>query len=154
LGRHSHDRWRGGGDSTPLYGYRQGDEPGARTPRMRPIVWVLAGAALIVWSLLTWLAYEVVDGVTAWLKLNGAPTLDGAKDLATLRGVGKEAALVFEKLGGAGLVGQGADLLLRIAKPAIVVIWAIGAVVLVLAPFVLSRLGGVLAASRRGGSHH
>lgn len=121
---------------------------------MRPVVWVLAGAALIVWSLLAWFAYEVADGVTGWLKANSAPTLDGAKDLAALSGVGKEAALVFERLGGAGLVGRGADLLQGIAKPAILVIWALGAVVLALAPIVLSRLGAVLAASRRRGSYH
>ncbi len=156
MGKHSQGGWRGGGgDNTPSFrSTLQGGGPGARRPRMRPVVWVFAGAALIVWSLLAWFAYEVTDGVTGWLKANSAPTLDSAKDLTALSGVGKEAALVFEKLGGAGLVGQGADLLRGIAKPVIVVIWALGAAFLVLAPFVLSRLGGVLAASRRGGSHH
>lgn len=156
MSRHSQGGWRGGGGEKASFqgSVLQDAGTGARRRRMQPVVWVLAGAALIVWSLLAWFAYEVADGVTGWLNTNSAPTLDSAKDLAALSSVGKDAALIFEKLGGPGLVAQGADLLRGIAKPVVVVIWVLGAVSLVLAPFVLSRLGGVLAASRRGGSHH
>ncbi len=156
MDKHSQGGWRGGGgDNTPYFGPRpEGGRPNGRSPRMRSMGWVLAGAALIGWSRVAWLADEAADGVTAWLSTNNASTLSGVKDLAALSGVGKEAALIVKNLGEASLVGQGAGVLRGIAKPAVVAIWAFGAFFLILAPFALSRLGGVLARSRRGGFRH
>lgn len=155
MGNHSRGNW-GGGHDKPAFSPAQqaiGVRGGPR-PRLKPFVWAVAFIGLLVWSLLAWLAYEAADGVMGWLKANAATTLDSAKALAGPSGVAKEAITVSDGLRSTGFLGQAIDLLLGVAKPAIVVIWAAGAVMLAIGPFVLSRLAGFLNSSRGGGRGH
>ena len=53
--------------------------------------------------------------------------VDCGKGLATTTGIGKYAGSVVDNLYGSALLGQAIALLRAIVKPAIVVVWAIGA---------------------------
>lgn len=153
MSRHGHDGlWPGAGHARSGFpGRGVADLPrGGPPPRTRrPIAWTAAIVGLAVWSLLAWIGYAAVDGVLSWVAANAGVAVDSGKNLADAFGVGKQASAVAGSLDASGLLGQGITLLRAVAKPAIVVLWAIGALLIVGAPLLLSRIGGLLAASRR-----
>lgn len=137
--RDDRDPWMTGGpvdfDTRPLL------------PRKLPMAVVLAG--LVLWSLLAWVGYALVDPVLGWIAANTGLLVDGGKGLATAIGVGKEAGSVVDSLNVSGFLGQAIALLRTIVKPAIIVLWAIGALALAAAPVILPRVGRLL-----GGRQH
>ena len=115
---------------------------------LRPISWIVVIVGLAVWSLLAWVGYALVDPVLGWVATNAGLLVDGGKGLATATGAGKEVSSVVDNLNVSGLLGQAIALLRVIVKPAIIVLWAIGALALVAAPVILPRIGRMLGGRR------
>lgn len=113
-------------------------------PRKLPMAVVLVG--LVLWSLLAWVGYALVDPVLGWVAANAGLLVDGGKGLAT--GAGKEVGSVVDNLNVSGFLGQAIALLRVIVKPAIIVLWVIGTLVLIAAPVILPRIGRLLGGRR------
>ena len=121
-----------------------GQYPEERVSRSISSLFVLTG--LVVWSLLAWTAYALVDPVLNWVAANAGFVLDSGRGLAT--GVGKEAADVAQNINASGFLGQAAIFLKAILKPLIIVVWAIGILALLAAPRILPKLIGRFARGR------
>lgn len=143
-------RPRGGHGGDEFSGQRPGNPPGGdRAPRiLMPISWIVVILGLGVWSLLAWAGYLLADPVLGWVAANAGLLVDGGKDLATVTGAGKEVGSVVDNLNVSGFLGQAVALLRVIVKPAIIVLWAIGALALVAAPVILLRIGRMLGGRR------
>lgn len=126
----------------------QGISPGRVTG---PFVWLLVTAALAVWSLLAWGAYGLADGLLGWSVANSGALIDSGRGLADAAGVGQPVGKAADALNLGGLAEQGLGLLQSLLGPAIIALWAIGAVLLLAAPWLLSRIGGLAGVSRRIG---
>jgi hypothetical protein len=108
---------------------------------LRPISWIAVIAGLAVWSLLAWIGYALVDPVLAWVAVNAGLLVDSGKGLATATGVGKEVGSVVGNLNISGFLGQAIAFLRVVLKPAIIVVWAIGALAIFAMPLILSKRG-------------
>lgn len=134
-------------------GYRE-EGPGERPERrsasggFRSRSWIVVTIVLAVWSLIAWISYALSDAVLVWAAGSAGVLVEGGKDLATATGVGKDVGPVLDNLNISGLWGQLIALLRVILKPAIVLLWAIGAVVLIAAPVILPRVRRLLNARR------
>lgn len=152
MGRHGHDD----------RGYRYNDVPRddrvremrgeptqydapPRLPRKLPLAVVLGG--LVLWSLLAWIGYSLVDPVLAWVASSAGLLVDGGKAIATAAG-GKEVGTILDTVNTGGLLGQVIALLGVVLKPIIVVVWAIGALLLVVAGFMLPNIGRLMSGRR------
>lgn len=134
-----------GGDEFP--GRWPGDPQAG--PRMsRPVSWIIVIAGLAVWSLLAWIGYALVDPILGWVAASAGLLAGGAKGLATATGAGKEVGTVLDSLNVSGFLGQAIAWLGVVLKPAIVVVWAIGSLVLIAAPMMLGRIGRLLGGRR------
>ena len=153
MGKHG-NRDRGYRDS---YGHRDNRDPRVaegpvnydarpRLPRKLPMAVVLVG--LVLWSLLAWTGYALVDPVLGWISANVGLLVDGGKSLATATGVGKEVRNVVDNLNVSGFLGQTIALMRVGLKPTIIVLWAIGALILVAAPLILPKIGRSFAERR------
>jgi len=144
MGGHRQDgRWRRGGHGEDKFSGRWPGNPsgGDPVPRLlRPISWIVVIAGLAVWSLLAWIGYALVDPVLGWVAANAGLLVDGGKGLATATGAGKEVGSVVDNLNVSGFLGQAIALLRVVLKPAIMVLWAIGALALIAAPVILPRI--------------
>lgn len=152
MGRHKrYGRWPRGSHGRDEFsgqwpGNPSGGDPAPRMPR--PIFWIVAIMGLAVWSLLAWVGYALADPVLGWVAAKAGLLVDGGKGLATAAGAGKEVSSVVDSLNVSGFLGQAIALLRAIAKPAIIVLWAIGALALVAAPVILPRIGRLLGGRR------
>lgn len=117
-----------------------------RLPRKLPMAVVLVG--LVLWSLLAWVGYVLVDPILGWVASNAGLLVDGGKGLATATGAGKQVGTVVDNLDVSGFLGQAIALLRVVIKPAIIVLWAIGALALIAAPVILPRVGRLLGGHR------
>ena len=113
--------------------------------RKLPMAVVLVG--LVLWSLLAWVGYVLVDPILGWVAGSAGLLVDGGKDIATATG-SKEIGTILDNLNVSGFLGQIIALLRVVLKPAIVVVWAIGALALIAAPMILPRLGTLLGGRR------
>lgn len=102
---------------------------------------MMIGGALVLWSLLAWTSYGFVDILSGWLSSNATTLLQTGKDAANATGIGKGAVGWLDVEATSGLARQLLDLAVFVAKPAIIVIWALGALVIVAIPAILRRLG-------------
>ncbi|MFE0015758.1 hypothetical protein ACFWXH_12990 [Mesorhizobium sp. NPDC059054] len=98
-------------------------------------------AALVLWSLLAWGTYGLVDVLGGWLSANGGTLLQGGKDAAGAVGIGKEIIDRVDIQGANGVVQQLIAAALVVARPTIVFVWFLGALAIVAAPLVVRRLG-------------
>lgn len=114
-------------------------------PRKLPMAVALVG--LVLWSLLAWVGYVLVDPILGWVAASVGLLVDGGKDIATATG-GKEVGIILDNLNVSGFLGQIIALLRVVLKPAIVVVWAIGALILTAAPFILPKIGRIFAGRR------
>lgn len=149
MARHGYDNpW-----SSSSQGRRDGGGPGMiddpttydtvpRRPRRLRMAVVLVGLAL--WSLLALVGYALVDPMLGWIASNAGLLVDGGKGLATATGAGKEVGNIVDGLNVSGFLGQVIALLRIILKPTIVVVWAIGALVLIAAPAIMQKIGRLL----------
>lgn len=132
---------RGGYSGPENSGYR---EP--RRPQGGSRLFVIIGLA--VWSLLAWIGYVSVDAITGWIAPLADVAVASAKSIAAIFGIGKEVGNVADAVKSSGLQDQTIALLRWIAKPAIVFVWAIGALMLIAAPSILSRIRWLLEQRR------
>lgn len=150
MGKHGHDdghRYHYGGSDD--YGSRTTSgsaEYGtyARRPRQKLLL-AVALTGLALWSLFAWASYGLVDPVLGWTAAIAGPVVDSGKDLAAPI-VGKEVASVVAGLNISGFVQQTISVLRVTLKPVIVVVWAVGALVLVVTPIIWPRVRKLLAA--------
>lgn len=102
---------------------------------------VAAVAALIFWSLLAWGAYGLVDVLGGWLSAHGGALLQGGKDVAGAVGVGTDIVDKVDIQNSTGLLRQLVDAVLVVARPTIILVWLLGGLAILAAPFVMRRLG-------------
>ncbi len=122
---------------------------GRAAPRtIRPVAWIAVLIALVTWSAAAWIGYVSVDSLLGWAATNAGLAVNSGKDFATAIGVGKEQVGAVDALNVSGWLGQAIALLRVVAKPAIVILWGIGALALLTAPLILSRIGRLFAARR------
>lgn len=113
-------------------------------PRLKPIIRVALIVALVVWSLLAWIAYVLVDPALNWVAVTAGILVDTGKGIATATGVGEQVGSAAAGLNARGFWGQAITLLRLVLKPGIIIVWAIGALALVAAPVILPRIGMIL----------
>lgn len=111
------------------------------------ISWGLILAGVLVWAVVVYVGYVVVDMILSWLATSGGAVLDAGKNAGSTLGVGKEVGPAIDTLKSTGIVDQGVSLLRVILRPAAVVFWMLGALAIVLLPKMLLMLSG---AYRRG----
>ncbi len=105
-------------------------------PRI-PLIVILG--ALVVWTLLAWGIWAVTDPLLAWAGGMVAPVLKVGTAVGGTVGLGNEVGAVIEASRAEGIAQWLLDVLGWIAKPAIVVVWAIGAAAILLSRRLLSR---------------
>lgn len=144
----SHDSY--GRDELPDQWAGNSDDYATRaTPRMlRPISWIVVIVGLAGWSLLAWISYAMADSILSWIAANTGLLVDGGKGLATATGAGKEVGSAVDTLNVGGFSGQAIALVRVVLKPAIIVLWAIGALALIAAPVILPRIARLLGRRR------
>lgn len=150
-GQRRGDRWPRGGHGEEQFSDRWPGRAMAGGPArriLRPISWIVVLAGLAVWSLLAWIGYAFVDPILSWIAANAGLLIDSGKGLATATGAGKEVGSVINNLNVSGFSGQAIALLRVVLKPAIIVLWAIGALALIAAPLLLPRIGRMLGGRR------
>lgn len=114
-------------------------------PRKLPIAAALVG--LVLWSLLAWVGYVLVDPILGWVAASVGLLVDGGKDIVSATG-GKEVGTILDNLNVSGFLGQITALSRVVLKPVIVVVWTIGALILVATPFILPKIGRMFAGRR------
>lgn len=119
----------------------QDDDPGGRSGRRR-IPGVVILGALAVWTLLALGAWAVVDPLLAWVGGLVAPVLDVGAAVGGVVGLGQEVGAVIEATRAEGIAAWLLGVLGWLAKPAIVIGWAVGVVAILLAPRLLRRARG------------
>lgn len=119
----------------------QADDPGGRYGG-RPIPRVVILGALAVWTLLALGAWVVVDPLLVWVGGLVAPMLDVGAAVGGVVGIGREVGAVIEATRAEGIAAWLLGVLGWLAKPAIVIGWAVGVVAILLAPRLLRRARG------------
>ncbi|MEP9369962.1 hypothetical protein [Xanthobacter sp. VNH20] len=136
-----HDRER---RESPDDGYdrtsREGFAPASRN--LRAGIWLIAALAMIVWSVLAWGAFLLVDPVFGWLSGQGGALAQAGKEIGGLLPGGKEIATVVGSVDAPGLIGSAAAAVKAVAKPVIVVIWVVGSFALLVAPKAIGTIIG------------
>lgn len=146
-GHRRRDEWpRVSQDRDRYSGPEFSDYPDPRRPRSGSLLLVII--SLTVWSLLAWIGYVSIDSIIGWIAAFADVAVASVKSIATIFGIGKEVGNVADAVKSSGLQDQTIALLRWIAKPAIVVVWAIGALVLIAAPSILSRIRWLLDSRR------
>lgn len=118
------------------------------TPPRAPISWVVVIFSLLAWTVVVYVGYVALDIVLSWLATSGSAVLQAGKDAGSAIGVGKEVGVAIDSLKSTGLVEQAVSLLKTILKPAAIVVWALGALLIVLLPRMLWRLAGAFGRRR------
>lgn len=148
---HGHGNWRSYRNAPPP---DRGAGPGYgpmndRRPRFRgPVSWLAVFVGLVVWSSVIYVGYLALDVMLSWLAANSSAALQSGKDAGDALGVGKQVGVAVERLKGTGLIDQGLSLLRTILMPAAIVIWALGALLIVVLPRLLGRIAGGFLARR------
>jgi hypothetical protein len=118
------------------------------TPPRAPISWAVVIFGLLAWTVVVYVGYVALDIILSWLATSGSAVLQAGKDAGSAIGVGKEVGVAIDSLKSSGLVEQAVALLRIILKPAAVVIWLLGALLIVLLPRMLGRLAGAFGRRR------
>lgn len=118
---------------------RRGGDPRDDRPRLRIPGIVILGA-LVVWTLMAWGAWALVGPLLAWAGGMVAPVLNAGSAVGGALGLGKEVGAVIEATRAEGIAQWLLGVMEWLAKPAIALIWAIGAGVILLSRRLLSRL--------------
>ncbi|WP_246485371.1 hypothetical protein [Aminobacter carboxidus] len=95
---------------------------------------------LVVWTLLAWGGYSLVDGVLAWTSSNAGALVQTGRDAAAATGIGSEVVGVVGSAETSGMLGGFFALVGAVLKPLVVVVWLVGAVLIMAAPRLVSLL--------------
>lgn len=112
-------------------------EPRSRLPGFGSTA---ALVVLVVWTLLAWGGYSLIDGLLAWTSTNAGALVQTGKDAAAATGIGSEVAGVVGSAETSGLLSGFFALLSAVLKPLVVVVWLVGAVLIMAAPRLVSLL--------------
>ncbi|WP_432284316.1 hypothetical protein SLT36_21345 [Aminobacter sp. BA135] len=112
-------------------------EPRSRLPGFGSTA---ALVVLVVWTLLAWGGYSLVDGVLAWTSSNAGALVQTGRDAAAATGIGSEVVGVVGSAETSGLLSGFFALLGAVLKPLVVVVWLVGAVLIMAAPRLVSLL--------------
>jgi hypothetical protein len=128
---------------------RAKDWPSERSPfrRSRFLIVGAALVALVVWSGLAWMVYALADPLLGWLAANLGVLIDSGRNVATAVG-GSEVGGLAGPLDMESLGGQLIAWLRVLLKPAILLVWALGALIIAATPLVLPRILRLLAERR------
>lgn len=137
-----------GKDAFPVTPGRFSSNPASSPVIQSKFAFLVAIGAILLWSLLAWAAYGLVDGVGGWLSANTGALLQGGKDAIGAIGIGKDVVDQVNVQGTSGLLQQLVASVVVVARPLIVFVWFLGSVAILAAPFVLRRLGGFMRSGR------
>lgn len=112
-------------------------EPRSRLPGFGSTA---ALVVLVMWTLLAWGGYSLVDGVLAWTSSNAGALVQSGRDAAAATGIGSEVVGVVGSVETSGLLGGFFTLVGAVLKPLVVVVWLVGAVLIMAAPRLVSLL--------------
>lgn len=127
---------------------RQSGPPWQPTKAGRLVAWFDILIGLTLRSLLAWIGYVSADGILNWIAGNAGAVIENGKTIAGA-GVGKDAIILVEGLNLGDLAGSAIASLKLVLKPAIILIWAIAALVLVAIFLILAKAGRFLVGLRR-----
>lgn len=119
-----------------------GGATAGRTGRLRPVVWVGVGVAMLVWSLLAWLLYQFTDPVLAWLAVALDVVVDQGQGAAKVFG-NRPAGEILAAIDANTLPGQLLPMLKGAGKSIVVAIWIVGMLALAALPIGLSWVGRI-----------
>lgn len=108
---------------------------------------VTTGAAMVgilIWSLLALFAFVIADPLLNWLSAALGVVVANGESAAKMVGGEGIASVLMSGVDANGLAQLVMDLLNLVAKPAIVVVWAIGVVILLVLPWLVRKIGGRL----------
>lgn len=110
----------------------------------------LVFAAALIWSLLAVAIYLAIDPILGWLGANAGNMITSGKTIATTAGVDKTMVSAIDGLDIAGISASLLNLAAWIAKPTIMVLWALGMATILAIPLITRKLGAYLGAGGRG----
>lgn len=120
----------------------------APPPPRTPVSWAVVIFGLLAWTIVVYVGYLALDIILSWLATSGGAVLQAGKDAGSAIGVGKEVGIAIDSLKSTGLFDQAVSWLRIILKPAAIVIWGLGALLIVLLPRMLWRLAGAFGRRR------
>ncbi|PZR00075.1 MAG: hypothetical protein DI533_05550 [Cereibacter sphaeroides] len=126
-----------GGPGYDGYAQQGYDLPGYHPKRRIPSIFVIA--ALAVWTLLALGTWVVIDPLLAWAGVLVAPLLETGSAVGDAVGIGKEVGAVIDASGAESIAQWLLGVLSWLAKPAIVIVWALGVGAILLAQVILAR---------------
>lgn len=121
-----------------------GNMPSKRGSRLPKIGIGTALVVVVVWTLIAWVGYGMVDGILAWATSNVGAIVQSGKDAAAATGIGKD---VIGTIGGSqatGFLGGLIGLAGIVLRPLIVLVWMAGTVLILLGPWLVSLLRRVV----------
>lgn len=132
----------GAGNVSGAFGRDGREHSGNAQPRSRMPGFGTAATLviLLVWTLLAWGGYSLVDGVLAWTSSNAGALVQTGKDAAAATGIGSEVVGVVGSAETSGLLGGFFALVGAVLKPLVVVVWMVGAVLIMAAPWLVSLI--------------
>lgn len=120
--------------------------PRASTSNVPTLPKWLGLVVLAVWSLVIVIGYMLADGLLGWLIANAGSVVQAGRDLGTA--VAPELNVALDAFGG-GDIWTSLILLARaILMPAFVVIWLLGAIVIVVLPRILGKVVSMVSNRR------
>lgn len=112
-----------------------------RPPPFRPrISWVTVLTLLVVWSGVVYVSYLAIDVALNWMASNSSTVLQTGKNAGDTLGVGKEVSATIDRLKNAGFLEQSFMFLRKALVPAVILIWALGAICIVVLPKLLAKI--------------
>lgn len=120
---------------------------GPQPPRQPTLPKGFSLIAIVAWTALAAIAYFGIDALLVWLLANGGQLAETGRNIGTV--VGAEVDPAVEALGIGGLWEQGLALLRMLLLPLTILVWLIGAVVLLVLPRIIGKLFGMASQFRR-----
>lgn len=99
---------------------------------------------LVLWSAFAWGAYELADWAIGWLSASTDTLIETGKDAAGQTGVGKDIVDAVEAGRNSGLYDQILAAIRFLTGPAIVAVWALGALAILALGFFGRILSGLI----------
>lgn len=130
---HGQDNRRGPYGDNRGYDYAP-PQRGGGMGLLRRVSWGAAIVGIAIWSLIALVAFLLADPVLAWLSAAMGVALSTGKDAASVLGAGEIAGILVDSANATGLPELAMNLLNLLAKPAIVVVWLLGVVVMLILP--------------------
>lgn len=109
----------------------------------RPLLWGFVLILMVGWSLLSGLGYMLADPVLSWLGAVATGVVQNGQGVAEAYG-GKAAGEAVKALDSSGVMGQILAAAQTILKPAIIVVWGLGMLLLATLPKLAGAAGRLL----------